>query len=453
MAAAGGFSCFVRWVCHIPTGYLAFNGIGLYNTAKGVADLDAFPNGSVFRHGLLLVGATSVITFVWNFIMFGASPFARGGWLGMVGVVDTIFGCILVLGIVFQNKFLPGTYGGCGFAAAADYGTGPGHRNFYIDAAGTGDPAGTELGRPHELCISMMQSWAVTIAVAALYLFCALLEMGFGFANAECCNGALTDALITLLIILVYPFIWTYKGLRWIWRFISAAAPTKCFRKRTRPDIVVLETVVIGDTGSEASTVLGADEKLKEKTEAVAPVSSAAQVLMAKKLHFADLVKMGLSPGDLGDASVVDLGQFTCLEETRGKCGICGMQICKGCANQIQLSRTESPAHFHMRKCQAYCRPCYVTLRSERGEPEAECPPASLFPPCVLDHANDDRFEAEEREGRDICRICAVKRAYDSCHLCEVEFPDFGGARWWVCPSCDREADSSGSDGDTVTNA
>lgn len=50
-------SSIIRFICHIPTGMVGFNGNGIYNRATGLDDIyDAIPRGRVFLHGLELVG-------------------------------------------------------------------------------------------------------------------------------------------------------------------------------------------------------------------------------------------------------------------------------------------------------------------------------------------------------------------------------------------------------------
>lgn len=51
----GGWSCVIRFACHIPMGMIGFGGRGIYNTVKGLADdglYDVLPHGHAFLEGL-----------------------------------------------------------------------------------------------------------------------------------------------------------------------------------------------------------------------------------------------------------------------------------------------------------------------------------------------------------------------------------------------------------------
>lgn len=55
MKMTGGWTCVVRFACHIPMGMMAFGGRSLYNAVKGLTETgiyDVIPHGHTFLSGL-----------------------------------------------------------------------------------------------------------------------------------------------------------------------------------------------------------------------------------------------------------------------------------------------------------------------------------------------------------------------------------------------------------------
>ncbi|GIJ86993.1 hypothetical protein Asppvi_005892 [Aspergillus pseudoviridinutans] len=183
MWGPGIASCIFRFICHIPTGMMGFDGIHIYEQAKSLGKIyDVIPQGWNFLRGLHIIGIAGVITFGWNIFQFCASPFCRGNLLGTVGLVDLILTFSLLVGLVMQHLFLPGTYGVCD--GAADWKNGTDGResvNFFIVASRS---SGFEsYGGLNGICHTMVQNWVISIVVIILYLICGLVNVVIGFGD------------------------------------------------------------------------------------------------------------------------------------------------------------------------------------------------------------------------------------------------------------------------------
>jgi hypothetical protein len=95
-----------------------------------------------------------------------ASTFCRGILLGLIGLVDATLAGLLIVGVVWQARFLPGTYGACK-DGAAQWSNGTDGRNFFVVASQADDFKYDDSGRssPDKLCHSMVENWVMAIVV------------------------------------------------------------------------------------------------------------------------------------------------------------------------------------------------------------------------------------------------------------------------------------------------
>ncbi len=80
--------------------------------------------------------------------------------LVFLGLMDSMIAITLAVSVAKQAAFLPTTYSACG--GAVDWRNGTDGRNFFLAVNGT---TFKDFGAPNDLCHSMVETWAVTIAV------------------------------------------------------------------------------------------------------------------------------------------------------------------------------------------------------------------------------------------------------------------------------------------------
>lgn len=57
MWGPGATSCIIRFICHIPTGMMGFEGYDYYQSVKDYGEIyDSIPNGWIFLQGMKTVG-------------------------------------------------------------------------------------------------------------------------------------------------------------------------------------------------------------------------------------------------------------------------------------------------------------------------------------------------------------------------------------------------------------
>jgi hypothetical protein len=154
-------SCIIRFICHIPSGMVGFNGQSLYNSAKrldGTGIYDEIPNGREFLQGLQLFSDAGRAVFGWNFPMFLGVLACAGPVLMAVGCIDLILASLLLVGLVQQAKFAQSQYGICG--QLDDWPSD--QRNFFKEAD---ESKFFTDESPGQICNAMSTNWKVGLAV------------------------------------------------------------------------------------------------------------------------------------------------------------------------------------------------------------------------------------------------------------------------------------------------
>ena len=196
MCVPGFPSSILRWICHIPTGYVAITASSHY---YGLVDLSAellddVGTGHALVLGMqltsivvrptsnnvvLLNGVAKIITyqlypqgwtvFAWNFVQFPVSPMMRGVLLWLTGFVDLVFAILLTASCAKIGSFLPHSIAGCG--QAANWRNTVDGRNLFVELVGIPDGfegVAGEREKAHwagSTCKDMVTVWIVTIVV------------------------------------------------------------------------------------------------------------------------------------------------------------------------------------------------------------------------------------------------------------------------------------------------
>ncbi|KAK3897750.1 hypothetical protein C8A05DRAFT_38676 [Staphylotrichum tortipilum] len=179
---AGAWSIIIRFACHLPLGIVGFNGRSLYdsvNDFESTGIYDVIPHGREFLYGLSMYANWGIFAFAWNFVMFvGCAGFFAWG-LVLLGLIDSMIAITLAISVAKQAQFLPTKYSSCG--DAMDWRNGTDGRNFFLAVNST---TFKDFGGPNDLCHNMVETWAVTISVVALYGLTGLINILLGIATS-----------------------------------------------------------------------------------------------------------------------------------------------------------------------------------------------------------------------------------------------------------------------------
>ncbi|KAL2130158.1 hypothetical protein VTI74DRAFT_6813 [Chaetomium olivicolor] len=486
----GVFSSIIRFICHIPTGMIGINGLTYYNRVKGLGDIyDVIPSGGSLLKGMAIVGIGGLVTFIWNFIMFAASPFCGGPLLGLIGMVDLVLAVLLIVGVAMQSRFLPGTYGPCNMAA--DWKNSTDGRNFFVVAHGTEGFSGTG---PGDICHNLVMSWIVAIVVIVFYLICAIANILIGLDGATSGGpgtrrsfGHLTEYDISwcprlfrplLLALMRGPVFHAYRYLHGSatisHRYISKY--WKRNRDRTRFKTTQFKRGGAGGSASEKAV----------PTPPRLPMELVKKI--AKDLHYADLINISRSSkymrlvffADRKPQQVAEeLRPFVCWGKfSRINCTICRIQTCPDCRHQKIVPRSKNLRH--MTGCRPTCSRCFFKnhcvrpsqptdtdryLRYYRESPLARLRRMSRRKkmPALSGGRRDVEMGAGGTAAGDayspICENCEkmsedemlavldqenvrevqrLGRMPLACSTCKQQLPD-GGVRWWVDSETEKE--------------
>jgi len=85
---------------------------------------------------------------------------ASGTILFLIGLADLALTIALLVGVIFQARYLPHTYSGCQDAETWQNATNS--SNFFVVASNLSDFNGTT---PHDVCYEYVQNWVFGIAI------------------------------------------------------------------------------------------------------------------------------------------------------------------------------------------------------------------------------------------------------------------------------------------------
>ncbi|KAL2022441.1 hypothetical protein VTK56DRAFT_5270 [Thermocarpiscus australiensis] len=493
MVALGGWSCIVRFACHIPMGIVGFGGRALYDTVKDLdrtGIYDVIANGRAFLYGLQMYSTWGIFGFAWNFAMF-LGCFACSSWLlVLLGLVDSMIATALAISAAKQAEFLPTTYHAC--VGATDWRNGTEGRNYFLTANST---AFADYGGPGDLCHEMVYTWALTVAVVALYGLTGIINIALGLAtaywdhedhrrayvyrssppayNAASANrtgragwyqgfGRFMLWLSTpALRVLDHPL----AACRFGFRYMCKAFETRNSREHDGKGVRHKKKPL---AGKHAESHVDSGEPPGLPSELLVKISQ-------QRLHLVDLVsasnaskKLRMELFGSEDAVVPeqleDLGEITCQGRTRSSCGICGIQTCAGC--QTKRAVAPSLASQHLTDCRPYCFKCFYKtycrwwgpqgqrlarhadtcgLRDRQTDVEMVVGPvraaAKIETLCRMCASMTQAERKDKLEARDAMELDRLARHPLACAKCKEILPG-RGPRWWICHQCFTECPS-----------
>ncbi|KAJ6443354.1 L-2,4-diaminobutyrate decarboxylase [Purpureocillium lavendulum] len=351
-------SVIIRFICHLPLGFLASNGLGMYNNMKGLGSIyGVIPGGRSFLEGARIIGGVGWPLFAYNFVCFALTGFLEGLWLATIGLIDLVFTVTLIAGVAKQADFLPRTYDGC--RSASDWRNGSDGRNFFHEAI-KGD-RWNGYRDPGKLCHGMVQNWAFCIAVIIIYGMSASINLTIGLRehyhdqNASRYGRRGRSAIASRIpadlwvlrpaTVMVRHFV---PGLRFLWQY--AAKVSARWRSVAVPRYEYHQQL-----GPLASSDAGGEPRLPFKVTS----------LLAMELHFAELVSLaksskqmrGMLLGTKDPAhELEELRSFTCAGMDKAQCRICDAQDC-----DVVVSLPRTLASQHLETCQPCCTKCFYT--------------------------------------------------------------------------------------------
>ncbi|UNI15711.1 hypothetical protein JDV02_002217 [Purpureocillium takamizusanense] len=322
-------SVIIRFICHIPLGFLASNGFGMYNRMKGLGSIyDAVPGGQSFLQGARVIGGVGWPLFAYNFVCFALTGFLDGLALATIGLIDLVFTIVLVAGTAMEANFLPRTYGAC--KHASDWRDGPDGRNFFDEAVRGGRWVG--FPRAEDLCHGMVQHWAFCIAVTIIYGISGCMNLAIGLREV---HGAGRRFSSTWVARSIPPDFWVLRPLALTMRhclpslrFLHRYAGKLLARWRpVRTQPYEYRQLLGLRAGGDAGSAPGLPFKVTS--------------FLAEELHFVELLSLVASTEQMAAMllgtkdparELEELRSFTCAGTDKSQCRICDAQVCSVCA-------------------------------------------------------------------------------------------------------------------------
>ncbi|KAK4249329.1 hypothetical protein C7999DRAFT_12807 [Corynascus novoguineensis] len=477
MWGPGGVGCIIHFICHIPAGMMV-DALVIYTQVDALGDIyDVIPHGKTFKQGMQFLGYGGTVTFAWNFVMFGASPFCRGSLLGLVGVINLALATILFCGVSMTGQFLPHGYGPCN--DARNWNNGSDGRNFFVEADINGS-FGDERPGADNICSRMVKNWIMGIVVLLFFLICAVIDIIIGFSAEPGSrtsfgsppqydiDGVWHGHLFKPIRILLVPFGRVFQivratlwiSIRYIFKFWDHC------KEESRHKIKQL----CKDAPTKGSSNL-------ENNDLRLPMELVLMII--QYLHHTDLVSLGLSSkylrtaffGSDEPAQVAkDLRRFSCKDEGPIKyCAVCSIPTCQGCRRPKRLPN--SAMYTHLTRCRVVCSGCFFwnhcVNRNKQGavvKPDWERASrggllnrrgarlgAAMFESSGYnfgDRLNEDvchrcvrltqRQTQEILDARYVREMQSLAKVPKICFQCRRALPK-EGVRWWVDPLTHKE--------------
>ncbi|KFA81379.1 hypothetical protein S40288_11099 [Stachybotrys chartarum IBT 40288] len=368
---SGAWSSVVRFACHVPFGMIAFRGRVIYGTLRelaGTGIFDVITHGRAFLYGLSMYSTWGVFGFVWNFIMFIGCIACDSYLCVLLGLVDTMIAVSLAVSAAMQAQFMPTTYSACG--GATDWRNGTDGRNFFLTANST---TFTGYGGPSALCFTIVENWAITVAITVLYGLTGIINIAFGvlvvqddrkrrqsyrhvYGNSTHVRsrsrpgqrrpgvmGYMSWLFLWALFILAQLLPVSRFGFRYTCKVLQRARNQKHGKGNQRKEKPPPPKRCAEERGSDANELPG---KPFEPPDA-----------MLKQLHFVELVDTSQSSKALrmrvfgqedvpGSEQLDDLRQVTCHNKDKSSCEMCGIQICPMLPRMVAMGEAASGTHM-----------------------------------------------------------------------------------------------------------
>ncbi|KAI1749999.1 hypothetical protein F4782DRAFT_510982, partial [Xylaria castorea] len=463
----GAISGVVRFICHIPLFYYAFTSINHYNFVKDhMRVLLAPPLGSKVFVAEVFSGPIGVVSFLWNFLFWIPTIYAKGGQLFAIGVVDAIITGFIITALVIEASFIGFTHAQC---AQLRPDAAPTSNLIFFQRVAEIDYKDKDIGEG--TCQSYYGKWYIGLVIAILYAISALSNILIGLYSHNR-NRRSSNCLLSP----IYAVIDVMKGLAdCVFFFLPARVHNALYfasqyarhwlqykRSRTKQNArdayALLPRRHLNREGKEK----GLHFILSEET---------ISRQIASHLHYADIVNLSLASRGVRevvfprqDASKVDNRgprYYSCWGNEKYDCWACGIQICHVCSKSTRCAK--STVSFHISLCAATCSSCYYRTISRGSSMRQPCQ-------CSDGRTNDSHTRRTTYWATDpnplisrlVCRDCydmtgtevlALRERRDramysnltqqplSCSQCAESLPRTG-PRWWVCSKCTKECRS-----------
>ncbi|KAF2474143.1 uncharacterized protein BDR25DRAFT_119377 [Lindgomyces ingoldianus] len=433
----------VKMFMVIPVAIAAFSAKDLYNLVLHHHELQKPPYNKrvLLAQELVYVGCMTL--FPWLFISSGLIFFQRRSWLFVYGLVDFGLALTIIIGVAWQDKYLPGSTKSCGSGMAERWQRSSGHLSLFSQAAAYNNKD-TALGK----CKDFVSSWELAVCVAVFQMFASYIGIFFDEREFSILNPY-RPLFYFILAILGPPYYFHHNitpKIRFTYFYV-----VKLIR-RTR--------------GLEKLSFEKAEPYVPRYESMIVPNAKLQQVLNIEHVllniveysHHEDIINLSLASKAVREAvypgrdlahRVPKLKKYCCEKDSKKGCLYCNKRICKDC--KLKPFLPSIPGQRHVTSCVPYCSKCYYEefSRHQRGYKK----PCICRPMDISFQSQDvcrtcsrsprpnmvkDRQKRYQQEARDIAfGIHLPPGEKPKCAKCLKVFQS--GTRWWKCKKCSGE--------------
>ncbi|OCK79624.1 hypothetical protein K432DRAFT_417213 [Lepidopterella palustris CBS 459.81] len=443
-------------------------------------------NPNIFR-GEQIAAKWGKIGFFWNFALWIPTVLFPGPLVFIVGLFDLTIATMLGIATHLQSAYSPHTYSACRNGGAETWQVPNGTQSFFTLAGQLNATKTT----PETMCRDYVEEWKYGVAMAVCYSLIAAFNI---ILSAIVCAVAARDSprhnrsfgewildtfmtipratyfiFICLVMIPVMFFRCLPISIKSRARFGARYAVKTGQRVPTPRDIKMRVMRPKNSKSCYAGNYQGKATNLADF------LIYDVLVLIARDLHYVDLVNLSLASKSVHDAVFPGsdfltrsehFKMYTCDIASKTQCWVCTVQICDEC--QIIRSLRETPLVFHLDICKPHCSPCYFSAVCQQntdrlGNTRCACAPRSEITKwqkiwhgpsatlnlsttapsrgiCRLCNVLDDATLLGAREARSRAEMRDAGR-FKNCSKCAGSLGS-RGPRWWVCGRCKKECRS-----------
>ncbi|ORY09935.1 hypothetical protein BCR34DRAFT_602525 [Clohesyomyces aquaticus] len=433
----------------IPVAITAFAAKKLYDLVAKNPELQSPLYGRHILVAQQLVYYGCVILFPWLFISCALMFKFRGSWLLLYGMIDLSLTMVIIVGLAFQDRYLPASTKAC--RKAEEWKVNGDHMSFFSQAAAH-NTKDTAAGK----CKSFVSTWELGLCVAFFHMIVSYVGIFFDEREFSILNPF--RPLFYLILAVIGPFYYFYINIvpriRFAFFYLvklpSGLRGLKTLRfEKPTPYVPRYDSMTISNP------------KLQQ-------ILTIEHVLLnvVDYLHYDDIINLSLTSKSVREAvypgrdlqhRLPKLLKRSCNQgSTRKACLYCNKKICEDC--KVSVFQPVIPGRRHISSCIAYCSKCYYQEFSRRQpgykrpcscryldatfEYQDVCHSCSTRDLTELGKIRQKRFR---QEAKDIAQgKCFPNNTIDlppenkpKCSKCHAEFPS--GTRWWKCTMCEGE--------------